>query len=146
MDHFLGIDFGTKHIGIAIGQKLTLTATPLTTLTVHTKTFWEQFESLITTWQPKGLVVGLAHHVDGSCSLMSEQALQFGRHLTKRFQLPVYYIEEHLTSVEAQQILKQNNLSSKKYDKDALAAAIILESWLFSVTKEQHQDAIEFST
>lgn len=133
---YLGIDFGTKRIGLAIGQTFTQTATPLMTLISNTPLFWKTFTEIVQTWSPKGFVVGLALQPDGSPSPISESALQFGRHLSKRFELPIFFIEERLTSVEARQILKENRNLLKQYDKDSLAAAIILESWFHSLPKD----------
>lgn len=135
VDRYLGVDFGTKRIGLAVGQTFTQTATPLVTLAPNKPPFWKAFAEVVETWSPKGFVVGLALQPDGSASPTSESALQFGRHLSKRFQLPVFFVEERLTSVEARQILKENPDLSKQYDKDSLAAAIILESWFHTLPK-----------
>lgn len=132
-EQYIGIDFGTKRIGLAVGQTITQTATPLVTLTPNTPQFWKTFTEIIQTWTPKGFVVGLALQPDGSSSPTSESALQFGRHLSKRFKLPVFFVEERLTSVEARQILKENPHLPKQYNKDTLAAAIILESWFHTL-------------
>jgi putative Holliday junction resolvase len=136
VERYLGIDFGTKRIGIAVGQTLTQTATPLITLQTNQPDFWAQFQEIISTWSPQGLIVGLALQPDGSSSPISESALQFGRHLSKRFKVPVYFIEERLTSVEARQILKENPHLTKQHDKDTLAAALILESWFHQFSKD----------
>lgn len=138
---YLGVDFGTKRIGLAVGQTLTQSARPLQTLTMHSQSIWPDFTRIVSEWQPKGIVIGLALQPDGSASKTSESAEQFGRHLNKRFQLPVYYIEERLTSVEAKEYLKENRNLAKLSDKDSLAAAIILESWLHSQAEEPQQDA-----
>lgn len=132
---YLGIDFGTKRIGLSVGQSITQTASPLATLSTST-TFWENFSRLVQEWQPKGFVVGLALQPEGEPSKTSQQASEFGRHLAKRYRLPVYYIEERLTSVEARNRLKENPTWAKHHDKDAVAAAIILESWLQSACEE----------
>jgi putative holliday junction resolvase len=138
---YLGVDFGTKRIGLAVGQTLTLTATPLYTLMIQSHTIWEAFTKIVSEWQPKGFVVGLALQPDGSHSTTSLAASEFGRHLSKRFGIPTYFTEERLTSVQARQYLKDHPSLTKKYDKDSLAAAIILESWLHSTPKEIQKDA-----
>jgi putative Holliday junction resolvase len=140
---YLGIDYGTKRIGIAIGQLLTQTATPLTTLLVHPQMLWKQLGQLIEEWQPRGLVIGVALQEDGSPSSTSQAATQFGRHLAKRFALPIYFAEERLTSVSARNALKTEK---KRYDKDSVAAAIILESWFRDETKEILKDVFEQSS
>ncbi len=127
----LGFDFGTKYIGVAIGQAITQTATPLTTIRAHQGIpHWDDIQKIINEWQPAGIVIGLALQTDGKDSDTSRKARQFGQSLQQRFQLPIHYIEERLTSVAARGILKQDHHYSKQTDSDAMAAAIILESFL----------------
>lgn len=127
----LGFDFGTKYIGIAIGQSVTQTATPLLTLKAQQGVpNWQEVQKIIDEWQPTGLVVGLALQPDGSDSQTSLKARNFGIALKKRFSLPLYFVEERLTSVAASHILKQEHHYSKQTDSDSMAAAIILESFL----------------
>ncbi len=132
---YLAFDFGTKHLGIAVGQTITKTATPL--LSLHVKKgipHWDQLDDIIHKWQPRGLIVGLPLQPDGSPSLTSIAAHQFGESLQQHYPLPVYYIEERLTSVAARQSLKETPpLSHSQQNKDAIAAALILESWLNAV-------------
>lgn len=127
----LGFDFGTKYIGIAIGQTVTQTATPLLTIrAIQGMPNWQDVQKIIDEWQPTGLVVGLALQPDGSDSETSLKARSFGNALKKRFLLPLYFVEERLTSVAASHILKQDHHYSRQTDSDSMAAAIILESFL----------------
>lgn len=131
MPRFLGFDFGTKYIGIAIGQSITHTATPLITIrATQGQPDWQALSSIINEWQPSAFVVGLALQPDGSDSETSRKARLFGQSLTKRFSLPIHFVEERLTSVAANHILKQSHHYSKQTDSDSMAAAIILESFL----------------
>lgn len=133
---FLGFDFGTKYIGVAIGQSVTQTATPLLTLRARQGIpEWHELQKIIREWEPNALVVGLALQPDGTDSDTSRKARSFGESLKKRFSLPVHFIEERLTSVAANQILKEEHQYSKQTDSDSMAAAIILESFL-NTTKE----------
>ncbi len=133
---FLGFDFGTKYIGVAIGQSVTQTATPLLTLRARQGIpQWHEVQKIITEWEPDALIVGLALQPDGSDSDTSRKARTFGQSLKKRFALPVHFIEERLTSVAANQILKEEQQYPKQTDSDSMAAAIILESFL-NATKE----------
>jgi putative holliday junction resolvase len=129
---YLAFDFGTKRLGIAVGQTITKTASPLLALNVKNGVpTWQQLDEVINKWQPRGLVVGLALQPDGSPSATSLAAQRFGKSLQQHTRLPVYYIEERLTSIAAQQRLKEDPpLSQAQQNKDAIAAAIILESWL----------------
>ncbi|MGE3320290.1 MAG: Holliday junction resolvase RuvX [Candidatus Berkiella sp.] len=131
MPRFLGFDFGTKYIGVAIGQSITHTANPLLTLkATQGQPNWHELQNIINEWQPSAFVVGLALQPDGSDSDTSRRARLFGKSLTKRFSLPIHFVEERLTSVAANHILKQEHHYSKQADSDSMAAAIILESFL----------------
>ena len=129
----LGFDFGEKRIGVASGQTITGHATPLTTLTaVQQKPDWQAIERLIEEWRPDALIVGIPRYLDGSDSDMTKRAQRFGRQLHGRFGLPVYEVNESLSSFEAeQQVKKKRQLGQhNKQDIDKMAAAIIVQSWL----------------
>lgn len=119
---FFGFDFGTKRTGVAVGQSITRTATPLTTLSMRSLELYPQLDTLFSKWRPQGLVVGLAFHANGEDSFISHQARAFGTMLSHRYQKPLYFADECFTSIEASRLPKQ--------DQDAMAAAIILEAWL----------------
>ncbi|UQB41699.1 Holliday junction resolvase RuvX [Thiomicrospira microaerophila] len=120
----LGFDFGLKRIGIASGQTLTGSSGPLTTLTSHQgKTDWDGITKLINEWQPKALIVGLPLRLDGTEQPFTQNARKFGQRLHGRYQKPVFFVEEQLSSFEAE----QRNL---KTPIDAHAAQIILQNWL----------------
>lgn len=134
---FLGLDFGTKRLGVAVGQSITKTARPLTTLMMQNGPPLRELKALIDEWEPKGLVIGLALQMDGSHSKTSRLAQKFGQRLSAEFAIPVFYIEERLTSVAAQERIKDTSSTSPySRDVDAVAAVIILESWLNSDSKE----------
>jgi len=125
----LGFDYGTAKIGIAVGQSITGTATPLITLrSVHQHPDWKRIGGLIATWQPTDLVVGLPCDIDGNETEVSGPAKRFARQLEGRYHLPVHMIDERLTSMEARQLLQRR---PKNLDElDAIAASLILETWL----------------
>ncbi|MFI4938088.1 MAG: Holliday junction resolvase RuvX [Candidatus Berkiellales bacterium] len=135
---YLSFDFGTKYIGIAVGQSITHTANPVTTLPAKNGIpSWDQLGDVIKKWQPKGLIVGLALQPDSSASDTSLAAQKFGHHLNKHFNLPIYFIEERLTTVAAKQRLKEQYPTTHyQHDVDAMSAVIILESWFNSDKKE----------
>ncbi|MEE9423080.1 MAG: Holliday junction resolvase RuvX [Gammaproteobacteria bacterium] len=125
----LGFDFGKKRIGVATGQTITQSANPLITLSAKQGApDWEAIETLIQEWQPNALVVGIPYHMDGSEQPMTLAAERFCRQLEGRFNLPVHRADERLSSVQAESLLKEQGDSSSKID--AVAAQIILESWL----------------
>lgn len=120
----LGFDYGTQKIGVAVGQLITRTASPLTILKANNGIpDWAEIESLIDEWQPNQLVVGLPLNMDGSNSPISERAEKFARRLHGRFSLSVTTVDERLSSREAR-------AQSTEAQVDAVAAALILETWL----------------
>ena len=127
-DLVMGFDYGTKKIGIAIGQQLTNTATPLAIVKASNgKPDWASIEPLVNEWQPKRFVVGLPINMDDSESEMSIMATRFARQLSGRFSLPVDTRDERLSSFEVRHLSKDNI--------DDLSAVVILESWLRQQTK-----------
>lgn len=130
---YLGFDFGFKRIGMAVGQELTGSASPLATL--HAKfgvPDWLNLDKLIKQWKPKALIVGLPTALDGSELYTTPAAEQFAKQLTSRYALPVYLVDERLSTVEARGLLFEKGGYSKikKTEVDGVAACIILEQWL----------------
>jgi putative Holliday junction resolvase len=124
----LGFDFGTQRIGVAVGQSITGTATALCTIsTRHGKPDWDRISGLVDHWRPDALVVGLPLHDDGSDSSLSKAARRFAQQLEDRYRLPVHPMDERLSSHAAKQFMRQ---STSKQEIDAVAAMIILQSWL----------------
>jgi len=132
----LGFDFGLKRIGVAVGQRITGSATPLTTLQSRdTKPDWKAITALIEEWRPAVLIVGEPRHLNGDVSEMTHAAHRFSRQLEGRFQLPVALVDERLSSREAERITREARSAGRKRrvdkgDIDKLAAQIILQSWL----------------
>lgn len=130
----LGFDYGTKQIGVAVGQALTQQARPLTTLKARDGIpNWEEIAALIKEWQPDALVVGLPLHMDGTASDMCVRAEKFSRRLNGRFNLPVFTHDERLTTYAAKGEHMHTHGSQINYREnpvDALAAALLLQGWL----------------
>ncbi len=125
----LGFDYGERRIGVAVGEHLTRTARPLTTLTSRDgKPDWTAIHHLLEEWHPARLVVGLPLHLDGKEQSMTDRARRFGNQLQGRFGLPVSYADERLTSAEATRLLTGRGRSKAAIDK--VAAQLILQSWL----------------
>ncbi len=130
---YLGFDFGYKRIGVAVGQRLTLSATPLPTLQAHQgEPQWALVARLIKQWEPKALVVGLPTKTDGSALYVTAPAKAFAKALETRFNLPVFLEDERLSTVEARaQAFEMGGYKQlKKTEVDSLAACVILEQWL----------------
>ncbi len=137
----LGFDYGTRQIGVAVGQTLTGDARPLKELRARDGVpDWEQIAALLREWQTDALIVGLPLNMDGTPSEMSARAEKFARRLQGRFQLPVHCIDERLSTFEAKQTLRDSGrrtpASYRDNPVDSLAAALLLETWLAGQIKE----------
>ena len=129
----LGFDYGSKQIGVAVGQVVTGQARELCILKAQNGVpDWQKVEALLREWQPDAIVVGLPLNMDGSPSEMSERAEKFARRLNGRFNLPVHTHDERLTTYEAkgQRLQQGQNSGYRERPVDALAAALLLEGWL----------------
>ena len=133
-DTFLGFDFGTRKIGVAVGHLEIGIASPLQTLVaVQQKPDWLNISDLITTWQPCGLVVGVCHQTDGSENPLTPRIMRFCRQLEGRYGLPVHQVDESLTTFEAKQLLFDEtgvNATTLWKVQDQVAAQLILQTWL----------------
>lgn len=122
----LGFDFGLKRIGVAVGQTVTQTASPLDIVASKDgKPDWDHITRLFESWQPIAIVVGLPMRLNGEEQALTQPARKFGQRLSGRYHCPIYYIEEQLSSIEAEQRRKD-----AKTHVDDHAAQIILENWL----------------
>ena len=128
----IAFDFGEKRIGVAVGEWALRQAHPLTTIrsAVNAERF-ARIAALIDEWKPSALVVGLPVALDGAPHAMTARCTRFANQLRGRFGLPVDYAEERLTSVEAEERLRDSghNARSAKEHIDALAAQIILQGY-----------------
>jgi putative Holliday junction resolvase len=135
MSQILGFDFGTFSIGVAVGQRVTGTASPLAALRAKDgQPNWDEVAKLIATWQPKLLVVGLPLNMDGSEQPLTEMARKFANRLHGRFGIAVHLQDERLTTVAAKESLfAHGGYKSLQKDKvDSAAAQLILEDYLSS--------------
>ncbi|MDR2838587.1 MAG: Holliday junction resolvase RuvX [Azonexus sp.] len=131
----LAFDFGLKRIGVATGERLIGSAHPLMVIAAESnEERLAAISRLIAEWQPSLLVVGLPVHVDGTAHETTQLAIKFGERLQKRFQLPLSYADERLTSRDAEARLRETGRNSRaaKPLLDAVAAQLILETWFES--------------
>ena len=120
----LAIDFGLKHFGLAVGQTVSRTATPLNAIAATDGTpDWRLLDATIREWRPQRLLVGLPLNMDGTTSEMAERARRFAAALGSRHAQPVELIDERLTTVEAKRLQPEG-------DGHSVAAALIAETWL----------------
>lgn len=140
MGTVLAFDFGTKRIGVATGETVLGSAHPLTVIEAESND--ERFAAiarLVAEWQPEQLVVGLPTHADGTPHEMTRLAQKFAERLQRRYQLPVSFADERLTSLDAESRLREagkkfggRNSKSTKPLLDAVAAQLILQTWFES--------------
>ncbi|WP_353612956.1 Holliday junction resolvase RuvX [Mangrovibacter phragmitis] len=128
----LAFDFGSRSIGVAIGQKITGTARPLSALKAKDGIpDWEQIDRILKEWQPDFLVVGLPLNMDGTEQPLTARAKKFANRLHGRFGITVELHDERLSTVEARAGLFAQG-GFKALDKgsvDSASAVVILESW-----------------
>lgn len=129
----LGLDFGSKRIGVAGCDRTGLIATGITT--IERTSFQqdvEQIRQLVNEREVQILVMGLPYSMDGSLGFQARQVQKFTIRLAKALKLPVEYVDERLTSFQAEQLLIAENRSPSRHKGliDRKAAALILQQWL----------------
>jgi putative Holliday junction resolvase len=119
---FLAFDYGTRRVGVAVGNSMLKQAQPLATVAALGDARFAAIARLVHEWQPDALVVGVPTHPDGAAHDNTRRAKAFARQLHGRFRLPVHEVDERYTTVEA--------MAHGAADVDAAAAALILEQFL----------------
>lgn len=131
----MAFDFGLRRIGVAVGQQVTSSASPLGVIgNSESGPDWQRIVSLIKEWRPDRLIVGMPANADGSPSEISDVVKGFIDELG-RFELPVEPVDERYTSIEAEEILKSQRAGGlrgriRKEMIDSGAAMLIAERWL----------------
>jgi putative holliday junction resolvase len=131
----LGLDVGSKRIGVAGCDGLGLIAIGITT--IWRSSFGEdiaQLAAIIADRQVKILVVGLPYTMDGNLGSQAKQVQKFARRVAAVIELPIEYVDERLTSYAAEQMMIEAKISvsQNKATIDRIAAAVILQQWLDS--------------
>ena len=120
----MAFDYGTRRVGVAIGNSLTKAGEPLKTIAAaNSDALFKAIETLLAEWQPNQLIVGRPVHPDGTPHEMTAKAIRFGNQLNGRFQLPVTWVDERYTSA----VLEGD--SGMHDNLDAHSAALILEQY-----------------
>ena len=131
----LGFDFGTRSIGVSIGQEITGSAQPLCSLKANDGVpNWDEIGKLLTEWQPDRVVVGLPLNMDGTEQPLTQRARKFANRLHGRFGVAIELQDERLTTSDARARLFEQG-GYRALDKgrvDAISAVLILESWMES--------------
>ena len=129
----LGFDFGTKRIGVAVGQTITQTARPLITLAAKQGIpSMDELTKLVKTWQPDALVVGIPLNMDGTEQPITRAARQFIVLLQENYALPVYEVDERLSTKDARErLFNQGGYKALLHGQvDSVSAQLILQNWL----------------
>lgn len=128
----LAFDFGTKKIGVAVGNTVVCVAHPLATIAGGASAArFAAIEALVAEWQPVTLVVGRPVHADGAEHEMTAIAERFARQLEGRFGVPVARVDERYTTRIAAAVLGAAGVrgGARKAAQDEVAAQLILQSW-----------------
>ena len=130
----LGFDFGTKKIGVAVGQTITQTANPLPILkAINGTPDWSIIQNLLVEWAVDALIVGLPLNMDGTEQWITARARTFGETLEKKCHLPVYFVDERLTTVAARDTMHTQLKGTARFENaDSVSAKLIVESWLLN--------------
>ena len=133
----LGFDYGTRFIGVAVGNRLSGSRALTTVSNRESQPDWQRIDALVAEWHPARLVVGLPLGIDGGEQTMSRAARGFASALEARYKLDVRLVDERLTSVEASRRFAGQRAAGTAKRKhaatiDAIAAEIILENWFAS--------------
>jgi len=134
----LAFDFGERRIGIAVGEHLLASATPLMTIDNESNEIrFQIITKLVNEWQPRLLVVGLPLSLDGTEHAVTQLCKKFARRLNGRFNLPVALIDERYSSAEASQLLNEAGIRGRAQKEmlDQVAAQTILQSYFDQAPK-----------
>jgi putative Holliday junction resolvase len=129
----LGLDVGSRTIGVAVSDPLGITAQGLETIRRQNKrTDFGRLAELIKNYQVSEIVVGYPLRMNGLEGTQSEKMQLFAEELRKKLKLPVHLVDERLTSAQANRVLRDSEMSIKRRGEvvDRLAAVLILQSWM----------------
>lgn len=133
----IAFDYGQRRIGVACGDTLSGSATPLAAVLAGSRgQHWAAIEALVRDWQPALAIVGMPYNADGSEGRMTAAARAFAAELAARCRVQVELVDERYSSLEAQSLLRDERASGarnrrvSKADVDAAAACVILRRWI----------------
>lgn len=132
---YLGLDLGTRNLGVAISDTSHIIASPLTVIRFPEGQYeiaLEELKKILDEYQISKIALGLPKNMNGSEGFASERSRLFKELLEQNIDIPVYLVDERLSTMEAENILLEADLSRKKRKKviDGVAAVIILETFI----------------
>jgi putative Holliday junction resolvase len=131
----LGLDYGSKRIGVALSDPSETMAHPIETIQVKSDgSHFKVIKTIADSYQVSKVVVGLPYHMDGSLGNRGEEVIKWGKDLEKVLGLPVIFFDERLSTSEAHELLMRINIKGRKRNAivDKIAASIILKGYLDS--------------
>jgi len=134
MGRILGIDWGEKRLGLALSDPLGITAQPLEV--IERKSIADDFiriGAIIAEMDVTEIVVGMAFNMNGSPGMLTDKIKAYGDRLNEEFGLPVHYVDERMTTMEAERMLVDEgdvSRGKRRSVRDKVAAAIILRAYL----------------
>lgn len=144
MGRLIGLDVGSKTVGVAVSDELGMTAQKLETIAIDERRFnfgMRTLKKLVRQYHPQAFVLGLPKNMDGSSGPSVARSKAYGQRLEQKFSLPVYYSDERLTTVESERVLvEEANIHDRKKRKqviDQMAAVLILQNYLDLQRKAQ---------
>ncbi|WLS85203.1 Holliday junction resolvase RuvX [Lactobacillus apis] len=133
----LGLDVGSKTVGVAVSDELGITAQKVTTIPIDEDRFnfgMRPLKKIVREYNPSGFVLGLPKNMDGSSGTSVKRSKAYGQRLQEKFSLPIYYSDERLTTVESQRVLVDeaeiHDRHKRKEVIDQMAAVLILQNYL----------------
>lgn len=131
----LGLDVGTKTVGVAVSDLLGMTAQPVETIKIDSEASefgFERLAELITEYKPSKIVLGLPKHMNNDEGIRAEASRNYGEKITETFDVAVEYQDERLTTMQAEKVLIDGGVRRKDRKKsiDKLAAVLILQNYL----------------
>lgn len=139
----LGLDVGSKTVGVAISDPLGITAQEVETIPIDESKFnfgMRRIRQLVRKYGIDGFVLGLPKNMDGSDSRSVQRSRDYGKRLKDKFGLPVHYSDERLTTIEANRILVEQAGIHDRHDRkkviDQMAAVLILQNYLETIRKD----------
>ena len=136
MGRIMGLDVGSKTVGVAVSDLLGWTAQGVEIIPINEEEGYfgyDRIKQLVKEYEVEAFVIGLPKHMNNTIGDRAKAAMCYGDHLEQRFSLPVHYQDERLSTVEAERLLiEKGNVSRSKRKKviDKLAAVVILQNYL----------------
>ncbi|GAA3627240.1 Holliday junction resolvase RuvX [Lactobacillus hamsteri] len=137
MKRLIGLDIGSKTVGVAVSDELGISAQRLETITIDEDRHnfgIKSLKKIVREYDPEAFVLGLPKNMDGTSGHSVERSKAYGKRLEDKFGLPVYYDDERLTTIESRRVLvEEAGMHDRKKRKeiiDQMAAVLILQNYL----------------